>query len=196
MLLLLRHAARYAVTCCSCATLLLLSLSFQSLKRLPLPFAQVRLRGGRRADALLAQLNQVKQSMAAPDWELDDFEWCACAFAGVHDPVRIWCTAGGDGARQFRLCRLRDMCISKQGHDQIPPARDRNTLRPLEYRQCTITQAADVPAQHEAGAPACADARGRRPPRRAGRLHPGTFTAVSRCHSLLRQRQSRRAALD
>lgn len=38
---------------------------------------QVKLRGARRQDARLAALNQVKQSMAAPDWELDDFEWCA-----------------------------------------------------------------------------------------------------------------------
>jgi hypothetical protein len=42
---------------------------------------QVKLRGARRADARLAALNQVKQSMAAPDWELDDAEWCAVKFA-------------------------------------------------------------------------------------------------------------------
>ena len=37
----------------------------------------LKLRAARRKDAQLAALNQVKQSMAAPDWELDDFEWCA-----------------------------------------------------------------------------------------------------------------------
>lgn len=50
---------------------------------------QVKLRGARRADARLAALNQVKQSMAAPDWELDDAEWCAagCAAAGARPTV-------------------------------------------------------------------------------------------------------------
>ena len=45
---------------------------------------QVKLRGARRADARLAALNQVKQSMAAPDWELDDAEWCAVPPANSH----------------------------------------------------------------------------------------------------------------
>lgn len=34
-----------------------------------------KLRAARRADHRLAQLNQFKQSMAAPDWELEDLEW-------------------------------------------------------------------------------------------------------------------------
>ena len=45
-----------------------------------------RLRAARRADQQLAMLNQFKQSMVGPDWELEDLEWCA--LAGV----------GGDGA--------------------------------------------------------------------------------------------------
>lgn len=36
-----------------------------------------RLREARAADRAAAQLAQVKVSMAAPDWELDDHEWCA-----------------------------------------------------------------------------------------------------------------------
>ncbi len=35
-----------------------------------------RLRAARAADRAAAQVKQVKQSMAAPDWELDDHEWC------------------------------------------------------------------------------------------------------------------------
>lgn len=34
-----------------------------------------KLRAARRDDHRLAQLNQFKQSMAAPDWELEDLEW-------------------------------------------------------------------------------------------------------------------------
>ena len=35
----------------------------------------LRLRAARQADQRLAMLNQFKQSMAAPDWELEDLEW-------------------------------------------------------------------------------------------------------------------------
>lgn len=34
-----------------------------------------RLRAARRADQRLAMLNQFKQSMVGPDWELEDLEW-------------------------------------------------------------------------------------------------------------------------
>lgn len=34
-----------------------------------------KLRAARHADHQLAQLNQFKQSMAAPDWDLEDLEW-------------------------------------------------------------------------------------------------------------------------
>jgi len=34
-----------------------------------------QLRAARRADQQAAMLNQFKQSMAAPDWELEDLEW-------------------------------------------------------------------------------------------------------------------------
>lgn len=36
-----------------------------------------RLQAARASDRAAAALNQVKQSMAAPDWEIDDFEWWA-----------------------------------------------------------------------------------------------------------------------
>ena len=35
----------------------------------------VKLRAARRADHRLVQLNQFKQAMAGPEWELDDLEW-------------------------------------------------------------------------------------------------------------------------
>jgi stress-induced-phosphoprotein 1 len=35
----------------------------------------LRLRAARREDQKLAMLNQFKQSMSAPDWELEDLEW-------------------------------------------------------------------------------------------------------------------------
>ncbi len=34
-----------------------------------------KLRAARKEDRRLAALNQYKQSMTAPDWELDDLEW-------------------------------------------------------------------------------------------------------------------------
>lgn len=41
-----------------------------------------KLRAARQADRRLAQLNQFKQAMSAPDWELEDLEWCGGAGAG------------------------------------------------------------------------------------------------------------------
>lgn len=35
----------------------------------------LKLRAARRDDQRLAMLNQFKQSMTAPDWELEDLEW-------------------------------------------------------------------------------------------------------------------------
>ena len=35
----------------------------------------LKLRAARRADQQLAMLNQFKQSMVGPDWELEDLEW-------------------------------------------------------------------------------------------------------------------------
>lgn len=35
----------------------------------------LKLRAARREDQKLCMLNQFKQSMAAPDWELEDLEW-------------------------------------------------------------------------------------------------------------------------
>lgn len=41
----------------------------------------LKLRAARKEDQKLAMMNQFKQSMAAPDWELDDLEWYAsCVF--------------------------------------------------------------------------------------------------------------------
>lgn len=37
----------------------------------------LKLRDARRQDSRLSMLNQYKQSMTAPDWEIDDYEWCA-----------------------------------------------------------------------------------------------------------------------
>lgn len=36
-----------------------------------------RLQAARSSDRAVTALNQVKQSMAAADWEIDDFEWWA-----------------------------------------------------------------------------------------------------------------------
>lgn len=44
----------------------------------------LKLRDARRHDSRLSMLNQFKQSMAAPDWEIDDYEWYVlrCWFGG------------------------------------------------------------------------------------------------------------------
>ena len=36
----------------------------------------LKLQAARRRDTRLSMTNQFKQSMAAPDWEIDDYEWC------------------------------------------------------------------------------------------------------------------------
>ena len=36
----------------------------------------LRLRDARRADRRLETVAQFKQAMAAPDWEMDDYDWC------------------------------------------------------------------------------------------------------------------------
>ncbi len=37
----------------------------------------LRLRDARRADRRLETVAQYKQAMTAPDWEMDDYDWCA-----------------------------------------------------------------------------------------------------------------------
>ena len=36
----------------------------------------LRLRDARRADRRLETVAQYKQAMTAPDWEMDDYDWC------------------------------------------------------------------------------------------------------------------------
>jgi hypothetical protein len=38
-----------------------------------------QLRAARRKDAQQGMVNQFKQSMTGPEWEVEDLEWCACA---------------------------------------------------------------------------------------------------------------------
>jgi tetratricopeptide (TPR) repeat protein len=48
----------------------------------------LKLRDARHEDQKLTMLNQFKQSMTAPDWELDDLEWYECVY-WKHDAAYI-----------------------------------------------------------------------------------------------------------
>lgn len=74
-----------------------------------------RLRAARRADQRLAMLNQFKQSMVGPDWELEDLEWCA------------WCrgwggwVGGEDAAGRGDSCSGWVMGARSKAWQRCPP---------------------------------------------------------------------------
>ena len=51
----------------------------------------LKLREARRQDSRLSMLNQYKQSMSAPDWEIDDYEWCAIGLQFLQAAALLLC---------------------------------------------------------------------------------------------------------
>ncbi len=48
----------------------------------------LRLRDARRADRRLETVAQYKQAMTAPDWEMDDYDWCVHICSA---DLPLWC---------------------------------------------------------------------------------------------------------
>jgi hypothetical protein len=79
----------------------------------------LRLRAARAADRRLTMLNQFKQSMAAPDWDLDDLEWsarCASPCCNVLRCAALLCLLSVCGA----ALRCRRPALAGCGSARLP----------------------------------------------------------------------------
>ena len=110
-------------------------------------------RQARRGEARAVMEHQFRQSMTAPEWEMEDYDWrVSCTFAPAHACKMLTCKDRQQMLRSMILCI--DLALSAHHAMQLTAAGAR-VEGACEKMHLNFCQAAHVPAQQQNTSPGC-----------------------------------------